>query len=910
MKRLLTLLIFAISLQTYAQLPDAFNYQATIRAESGDLLVNTNVNFKVTIYEGQGVGNTYVESHFVPTDDLGHVNFVVGYGEPLEGSMAEIDWSMGNYWMKVELDTGQGYVDMGDTQLLSVPYALYALESGGETGDLQSVLDAGSNAEIVMSDNNLEGLKVMSSGGDNPDRNYNGIQSIISGTDGRNIALSGISNGDNAFRNYGVWGTAMGSSGINGAVLGTANSDVGENRGVWSIAAGNTDGYNYGVTGVANNSASVNIAGGFYAEGGEVEAQQSYGVSARSSVTSSQGTNYGVFANAYGALNNYGIYATAPPASDEGSQNFAGYFAGDVYVDQSGHLKAENQPVADNDVVNKAYLESVLQAYDDRLAALEEVVETLQESGSLLVDQDGNILLTEEYGEDIWATENVKVVTYRDGTPIPYVANLNDQFDTSIGHWTYANGDPSTGEILYNRQAIMGIWDADSAGDPSQRKELAPEGWHVATNEDWNSLIEYMTNTYGVNFAKEMASTQGWIDGNIDDTPGTASEENNASGFNLKPSGYGLAGGETYSFGEFSVVWGEYDESTFLGKYFFMAYNQNFTGLFDIDSQDFFFSARFVKGEAEDNNVINLPNNLGLVGSAINDWGNAGPDTPLTYLGNGQYEVNVTFTDGEFKFREDNNWSVNYGDNGADGTLDLGGDNIAVTAGDYLVSVNWLDMTYTLQQNGYCGDGIVSAELGEECDDGNNDPNDGCDGCMIVEIDNDGDGFSIAQGDCDDNNANVNPGVVEVCDQIDNNCNGTVDELDQNTFIGEYIATYNGEGIAAAVNYGVFGESTTVFLDITGNNERSFTVPSIYPGLGGFNGISVNLVFNCNGSVSLADDTDIGVGCGNGNIILSPSQFGSYNPIDDSSFTIQFQEDSESSCGAPGTTVYTFTKVN
>ena len=69
-------------------------------------------------------------------------------------------------------------------------------------------------------------------------------------------------------------------------------------------------------------------------------------------------------------------------------------------MDQSGYLKAENQPVADNDVVNKAYLESVLQAYDDRLAALEEVVETLQESGSLLVDQDGNILLTEEYGED------------------------------------------------------------------------------------------------------------------------------------------------------------------------------------------------------------------------------------------------------------------------------------------------------------------------------------------------------------------------------------------------------------------------------------------------------------------------------------------------------------------------------
>ena len=139
-------------------------------------------------------------------------------------------------------------------------------------------------------------------------------------------------------------------------------------------------------------------------------------------------------------------------------------------MDQSGYLKAENQPVADNDVVNKAYLESVLQAYDDRLAALEEVVESLQESGSLLVDQDGNILLTEEYGEDTWTTENAKVVTYRDGTPIPYVATMTEAFDSSIGHWTYANGDPSSGKILYNYNRLFKEY-----GMPIQRVILPKE---------------------------------------------------------------------------------------------------------------------------------------------------------------------------------------------------------------------------------------------------------------------------------------------------------------------------------------------------------------------------------------------------------------------------------------------------
>ena len=736
MKRLLTLLIFAISLQTYAQLPDAFNYQATIRAESGDLLVNTNVTFKVTIYEGQGVGNTYVESHFVPTDDLGHVNFVVGYGEPLEGSMAEIDWSMGNYWMKVELDTGQGYVDMGDTQLLSVPYALYALESGGETGDLQSVLDAGSEAEILLSDDNLEGVLINSSGGNNAQGYYSGIQSVINGTDGRNTALRGISSGENVFRNYGVWGIGTNSSGINSGVVGAGDSEVGSNRGVWGVGRNSsisnqgvsgfaqvdspndadnrgvvgvsnspTNGYNYGVSGVASGSETSNIAGGFYAEGGEVESQYSYGVSARAAVTSSQGTNYGVYAQAYGALENYAIWASAPPASDDGSQNFAGYFSGDVYVNQTGYLKAENQPVADNDVVNKAYLESVLQAYDDRLAVLEEVVESLQEAGSLLVDQDGNILLTQQYGEDTWTTENAKVVTYRDGTPIPFAANLA-AVDSSIGHWTYANGDPSSGKILYNFKAVQGIWDADSAGDPSLRKELAPEGWHVPTHEEWYNFHYLMISIYGAEYAKAVSSQSGWFDLGIQNSPGTLPEGNNVSGFNLDPDGYFLVGDPNpQSYGGLSVLWtSEYElDSSFAGYYYVSAdssipYLSALSQGESIPGDQYFFSVRFVQGEAEDNNVINLPNNLGLVGSAINDWGSE-PDTPLIYLGNGQYEVNVTFTDGEFKFRENNDWAMNYGDNGADGTLDINGANIAVTAGDYLVSVNWLDMTYTLQQN-------------------------------------------------------------------------------------------------------------------------------------------------------------------------------------------------------------------
>ena len=85
---------------------------------------------------------------------------------------------------------------------------------------------------------------------------------------------------------------------------------------VFGISTGTNNGFNYGVTGVAYNSSSVNIAGGFYAEGGEVESPESIGVSARASVASSQGTNYGIRTSAFGALNNYGIYASVPAANE------------------------------------------------------------------------------------------------------------------------------------------------------------------------------------------------------------------------------------------------------------------------------------------------------------------------------------------------------------------------------------------------------------------------------------------------------------------------------------------------------------------------------------------------------------------------------------------------------------------
>jgi surface protein len=143
MKKLYTLLHFAIALLTYAQAPQGFNYQATVRNSSGALIVNQNVNFKFNIMLNSATSlPVFSETHMILTDDLGQVNLVVGQGTATSGSFSTINWGSGTYYLGIELNSGSGYVAMGTSQLLSVPYALYANSSG-------SIPDGNSQGDIL-----------------------------------------------------------------------------------------------------------------------------------------------------------------------------------------------------------------------------------------------------------------------------------------------------------------------------------------------------------------------------------------------------------------------------------------------------------------------------------------------------------------------------------------------------------------------------------------------------------------------------------------------------------------------------------------------------------------------------------------------------------------------------------------
>jgi hypothetical protein len=136
MKKLFTLLSLIVISIINAQAPQGFNYQATVRNNTGQLLLNQSVLVNFNILQNSDTGTVvYSENQTATTDDLGHINLVVGSGAATIGTFAGINWGNGNYFLGIELNTGSGFVAMGTTQLLSVPYALHANTATSTTGN-------------------------------------------------------------------------------------------------------------------------------------------------------------------------------------------------------------------------------------------------------------------------------------------------------------------------------------------------------------------------------------------------------------------------------------------------------------------------------------------------------------------------------------------------------------------------------------------------------------------------------------------------------------------------------------------------------------------------------------------------------------------------------------------------------
>ncbi|MBI2281530.1 MAG: hypothetical protein HYU68_12710, partial [Bacteroidetes bacterium] len=139
MKKIIFSLAFLlISTISFAQAPEKINYQAVARNLSGVPLVNQTINVKYEIRQGSSTGAlVYAENHTLTTNQFGLFTAEVGGGTVINGTFSGIAWGTNPFYLYVEVDGDP----MGVTQLLSVPYALYAKESGNGPQGLNSLMD-------------------------------------------------------------------------------------------------------------------------------------------------------------------------------------------------------------------------------------------------------------------------------------------------------------------------------------------------------------------------------------------------------------------------------------------------------------------------------------------------------------------------------------------------------------------------------------------------------------------------------------------------------------------------------------------------------------------------------------------------------------------------------------------------
>ena len=570
MKKFYAILCLTIAslTQLQAQAPQGFNYQATVRNSAGDLIINTNVYFKFNVIQGSETSvPIFTETHYVPTDDLGQVNLVIGQGTANLGSFSALDWSLGSYYLGIELDTGNGYLAMGTTQLLSVPYALYAENSGNSiptTPTLQSVL----------AENNSAGQQQ--------------IKDLLEPTDGADAATKAYvdaMSSSQGLMNFNEWD--------NYQILTDNTTFQLQSNSFLFLDANETtlilpqDG-NYGDVVYIYVVRPVDIGRKLYLQpNGTPYAYVDYDFNLFINDTE---TVYGTFGD--GTLqilfktNDYWMCSNFQELNP-------------IDTDNDGDGYSVNQGDCDdtNDSINPGATE-IEDGIDNDCDG--EIDEGFNASGTV-TDQDGNSYDYLTYGDQVWTVDNAEMVTYRDGTQIPEETDATQWESLTTGAWSYINNDP-TKEKVYNWYAVMGVYDATSLTDPSLRKEFAPEGWHVPSDDEWTTLENYLiTNGYNYDgstsdekIAKAMASSNDWNSSNTIGAVGYEQNTNNSSEFNAYPNGLREGYGAFNFIGRSSVFWTstQLDSNSARNRdiYYNRGYIENYSAFLNYG-----FSVRFVR---------------------------------------------------------------------------------------------------------------------------------------------------------------------------------------------------------------------------------------------------------------------------------------------------------------------------
>jgi uncharacterized protein (TIGR02145 family) len=143
-------LLSLIPTSLFSQSPQSIPYQAVVRNVDGSAMSSTAMTMTFKIHDVTAAGTiVYQESHTTTSNAQGLVVLNVGQGQPSVGTFDNINWGSGAKFLHVVMSEGNGEVDLGTKQMMSVPYALYSEDTDVSVSSTGDTLTIGGRSVVI-----------------------------------------------------------------------------------------------------------------------------------------------------------------------------------------------------------------------------------------------------------------------------------------------------------------------------------------------------------------------------------------------------------------------------------------------------------------------------------------------------------------------------------------------------------------------------------------------------------------------------------------------------------------------------------------------------------------------------------------------------------------------------------------
>jgi uncharacterized protein (TIGR02145 family) len=620
--KILFLLIFNfVILNLNAQ--TGLNFQGVARTSNNVILASQAITIKLSILQGSSTGTAdYVETRRVITNAQGLFTAVIGDTGAIStlGNFTTINWKLSPKFLKIEMDpaAGNNFMTMGTTQFQYVAYAQFAKSVDAEnivgivpvtlggTG-VTSLAGLKTTLTIDKINNTADTAKPISKLTQAAlalKLNASDTSSLSNRIDLKANAADVITSAGLALKLNASDTSKYTKQAYSDSALLTKLSTTGN-------AATATTATTAGTASTATKLATArNINGVAFDGSGDItitasaDAGTLTGTALKSTIVGSSLTSVGTLTNT--TVNGKLVVGASTAASSsailEASSTTQGFLPPRMTSIQRDNITSPAQGLLI--YCTNCDTNGSIQVYNGTSWS------SLSNTSSIIYYSNSDSSSVVNIGTQTWATKNLDVNVYQDGTQIPQAKTKAQWISAGVaktGIYCYYNFDSvNYAKIygkLYNGYAVLGINTTESTPPTSiqiaARKKIAPNGFHVPSDDEWKVLISSLGDSTVAGGKMKETGTQHWY---------ATNNASNSSGFGALPGGAVLnANGDRgifqiFGMGSFGFWWSSSLENTSLinhGRWIQNSYTSIFRPFtFDDNILNYGYSIRLIRNSS------------------------------------------------------------------------------------------------------------------------------------------------------------------------------------------------------------------------------------------------------------------------------------------------------------------------